>query len=256
MTIEPARRSSPDGAPRSGPAFPHPWARLALVLAFTIHVVLLPWASWLPLAASVGALGFAAGLARVSLASLAARLVRILPAVLAILAFTPFLPGEPVIGPWLGVAITDRGLATAATLGLRSAAALAALCLLLETTPPEALLAATGGSGRVPRALMLVGLTYRYLALLSEELDRMMIGLALKAWQRAHYRARLGGLAGIVAVLGVRTLERGERIHRAMVLRGFDGRRIPGPPVRLGAADAGVVGAGLCVLLAIRGLVP
>jgi cobalt/nickel transport system permease protein len=63
---------------------------------------------------------------------------------------------------------------------------------------------------------------YRYVHVLSDERDRMLQA------RRARNFGRIGVrewplLAGLIAVLFLRSLERGERVHDAMLSRGWDG---------------------------------
>ena len=63
---------------------------------------------------------------------------------------------------------------------------------------------------------------HRYLYVLTDELDRM-----LKARRSRDLpplgAARLGPADGLIGILFLRAFERGERVHAAMLARGWDG---------------------------------
>jgi len=226
--------------------------RLVIVLLFVIHVTFLPENRFLTTAGSVALVGFAAGASRVRFSRVLRRVRLGIPVVLTFLAFAPFLPGRPVLGPVLGICVSHEGLATAARLGIRTLLVLVALGLLLETTSPEQILAAGRGRGPLASLTPFLALAYRYLALLTEEFERMQIALGLRGFRFASYRTRLMSMSGMVGTLAVRTLERGERIHHAMRLRGFDGHHFPGPTTRTSPESIGVLGLAVVSLVLVR----
>jgi cobalt/nickel transport system permease protein len=63
---------------------------------------------------------------------------------------------------------------------------------------------------------------YRYLYVLTDELDRMVKARRSRTFRRSG-RLDWGLLTGLIGVLFLRSLERGERVHNAMLARGWDG---------------------------------
>jgi cobalt/nickel transport system permease protein len=131
--------------------------------------------------------------------------------------------------------ITDAGLTAAGWLLARTALAGAALVSLSLSSEGPDLIAALSWF-RVPAAFVAVlGSVGRTLGLVTAEAARMNRAREVRT---VHPRASLAARAvgGIIGALLGRSLDRAERVHRAMKARGFDGtvpRRRPPPPVPL-----------------------
>jgi cobalt/nickel transport system permease protein len=77
---------------------------------------------------------------------------------------------------------------------------------------------------RVPDAIVtIVSFMVRYLSVVAGELGRMRIALASRGF-RAHSIRSWPTIAASAGALFVRSFERGERVHLAMVSRGYAGR--------------------------------
>ena len=84
---------------------------------------------------------------------------------------------------------------------------------------------------RVPSVLVgTLYFMYRYVHVLSDERDRMLQARRARSFGRSS-RLEWPLLAGLIAVLFLRSLERGERVHDAMLSRGWDGtlKTLDGP---------------------------
>ena len=101
--------------------------------------------------------------------------------------------------------------------------------VLTATTPQPELLRALRAL-RVPRLLVAtVEFAYRYLFVVTDEASRMLQARASRsaavegrrAGGSVRWRARVAG--NLVGTLFVRSLERSERVHAAMLARGYDG---------------------------------
>jgi cobalt/nickel transport system permease protein len=148
---------------------------------------------------------------RVDLRSWARRCMVALP-FLALAAVLPFAADAPGPSPadW------------AASIFLRGTAAAALLALLAETTEFAELIAAMQRL-RLPGVwVTALALAYRYLFLIGDEWRRTNEARSCRA-------PALGGMAltsvmaGQLGLVFVRAWERGERVHGAMLARGFDG---------------------------------
>jgi cobalt/nickel transport system permease protein len=202
--------------------------KLVCLLGFLAAVVATPAPALGAFGVHAGLVGAAAARARLPARVLIRRLAVELPFVVFALAL-PFvgagprreLTGLPVTlslsvpGTWAAWAILAK-----ATLGT------AATVVLAWTTPVADIL---GGLERlgVPRALTAIaGFMVRYLEVIAGELRRLQIARVSRgddprwAWQGRAVAATAG-------TLFVRAFERGERVHRAMVSRGFTGRFPP-----------------------------
>jgi len=197
-----------------------PETKLAAMVASVVAVVVTPreaiWA--FAIYAVIAAVLLRA--ARVPARMLAARMVVALPFVIFALLLPLFGGGEQV--EVLGIALSVEGLwamwniLAKATLGV-----VAAVILGATTTLPDIL---TGLDRlRVPRVITAIaGFMIRYLDVVAGELRRMRIAMASRGhdsrwfWQARPYATAAGALF-------VRSYERGERVHRAMVSRGYTG---------------------------------
>jgi cobalt/nickel transport system permease protein len=128
--------------------------------------------------------------------------------------------------------------------------------VLLATTPLHVLLRGLESLG-VPRFFLMVAqFVYRYLFVLSEQAQHMMQARRCRAaYKTAPRRSLASSAAGALAVLFARSYGRAERIHHAMLARGFHGHFVLLEQPALRAADVlylagvGVVLAGLHLFL-------
>ncbi len=121
------------------------------------------------------------------------------------------------------VVLYQDGVRAAASVLAKSTTSAVAVVLLVSTTPVPLVLRALQWM-RLPRSLVsVIALLIRYLTLLKEEAATMMRAARSRGWEWGSLRRRIGAAGGIVGSLFLRTYERGERVHRAMLARGFDG---------------------------------
>jgi len=200
-----------------------PTVRLLVTVVLAVGAALLPLGAW-PQIATLGAivLGLAA-LARVRPADFLRRLavplafVGVVSVGLLVLA-----PGQTVLalGP---VAVTDAGLLRFGSAIGRAAVALGAAVLLVSTTRFTELLEALR-SLRLPATVTAaLGLAYRFLYLLTDEVERLRRA-ARSRNAAAGSAPRRWLLVGIAATALQRSFDRSERVHHAMLGRGFTGR--------------------------------
>lgn len=190
-------------------------ARLKLIATalFVIGVVATPVGAWRLLAAEGLALAFVVGLSGVPPRELLARW-------LAFLLLFGFLAGLVAVShperPRLGT------LAVALALVAKNSLAFLALVVLANVTPFPRLLAAIRRLGAPVVLVATLQFMYRYLYVLTDELDRMVKARRSRTFRRSG-RLDWGILTGLIGVLFLRSFERGERVHAAMVARGWDG---------------------------------
>ncbi len=224
--------------------------KLIAVIAMVVIAVSTPPAAFLATGCYFGVVLVLMRLARVSSRLAASRVGAVLPFVALIAMFLPFLPsrateGVPgwtvVIGPLTisrGGALVFWGVIWKALFGTLS------VTLLTWTTPFAKLLQALEEL-RAPAVLvMLASFTYRYAFVLADEVQRMRRARDARGWQgRWITQARTVGQ--MIGVFFLRSYERAERIHLAMLARGFEGR-----PTTLGASPlaAGEVTLGVLLL--------
>ena len=115
------------------------------------------------------------------------------------------------------------GLAVVAvSLLIKETLAFLATLLLVQVTPFRKLLAALRRLGTPAALVATLQFMYRYLFVLTEELDRMVTARRARAFRRSG-RLDWGLLTGLIGVLFLRAFERGEQVHSAMLARGWDG---------------------------------
>lgn len=211
-----------------------PRPKLLALIAFLVAVSLVP-------AAPAHGLGSLACI--LALALLSARLpwsgrfwLRLLPLMILALGMALLVAfssaGEPIFDLGASLTVTHKGLVAAAVLLARTALAGSALVALSLTTPGPDLVAALRWF-RVPETFVAVlGAVARTLGLVTAEASRMN-----RARELRTVRPRLGlalrAVGGILGSLLSRSLARAERVHRAMLARGYTGtlpqRRPPAP---------------------------
>lgn len=175
------------------------------------------------------------------------RLALVLPFAGMVLAVLPFaVPGEELFSMSLGpitLAATQQGVDRAAILSLRVLTAVLAVNTLTATTPFPDLMKALRGL-RIPDTFVQVlEFTVRYIFVLAEEVRRMRLARKSRCFEyrgtllnRAVFRT----LGQLVAVLFVRSWDRGERIYCAMLARGYSGA------VAVKGREAGIRWGDLC----------
>lgn len=171
-------------------------------------------------------LGFAlypvvlAAVGGIPLGYIARKLALVSPFILMVAVFNPLLDRAPMIA--LGPLTLSAGWISFLSILLRAVLALSSVMLLLATTGLNGVAAALHRLG-VPRAFVVQLLfLYRYIFVLVEEANRLEQARAMRSFGR-----RGAGLRPVLSLLGhllLRTLGRAERIHQAMLARGFQGR--------------------------------
>jgi cobalt/nickel transport system permease protein len=119
--------------------------------------------------------------------------------------------------------ISAHGAEVALLLVARALTIVTLTLTLLATTPADALMKAAHALG-VPGLLVQIGLmTYRYLFVLTDELQRLRIAVRVRGFRNRASRHAYRTIGQIAGTLLVRGHERADRVHHAMRCRGFDG---------------------------------
>jgi cobalt/nickel transport system permease protein len=161
----------------------------------------------------------------------------------------------------LTLIIYPDGLSHFASLGIKSWLSVIAAILLASTTNFPELLHAMRAV-KVPRLLVaVIGLMWRYMFLMVEEVDRMTRARLSRSGQSFSSSIRTGGsllwrahvTGGMAGSLFIRSLERSERVYSAMLSRGYDGeiRALEEPPISRRAVVGLVASIGSLLLLVI-----
>ncbi|MCW2584400.1 MAG: cobalt transporter, inner rane subunit CbiQ [Klenkia sp.] len=212
-----------------------PHTKLVAVLAFALVVVATPvHAGWAPVAYAgylVVVLAVAA-VAGVGPRRLGRSLLIELPFVLFALML-PFVARGPRVEV-VGLSLSESGLWAGGGLLAKATLSVLAATVLAATTDPRALL--TGLTRlRLPQVLVqILMFMVRYADVVGGELRRMRVARESRAFQARNLGALtvLGPAAGS---LFIRSYERGERVHLAMLSRGYTGTMPTGPVAVVGA---------------------
>jgi cobalt/nickel transport system permease protein len=190
-------------------------ARVKLIgaLALIVAVVAMPIGAWRWYGAAGLVLAFIVGLSGIPPRELARRWLGLFVLVAFLVAM--IAPAHP-----------DRGRyglpAVAGSILIKNGLALMTMIVLAGTTPFPRLLAGMRKLGVPPVLVLTLQFMERFRHVLVAELDRMATARRARSFGR---RGRLSWslLAGLIGMLFLRTLERTERVHDAMIARGWDG---------------------------------
>jgi cobalt/nickel transport system permease protein len=201
-----------------------PQVKVAATLGFVFAVVATPREAFWVFALDAVLLAAVALIATVPLALVARRLVVEVPFV----AFALFLPlvGQAPHTEVLGLSLSEPGLWAAWNILVKGTLGVAATTLLATTASVPELLCGLDRL-RVPRAFTAIaGFMVRYAEVITGEVRRMRIARQSRGYDpRWVWQGR--AVAASAGTLFVRAFERGERIHVAMLSRGFTGELPP-----------------------------
>lgn len=137
-----------------------------------------------------------------------------------------FQTSGTILWRWGMVQITTGGLLVLGSVTTKALLSLIMMNLLVLTTSVPALLKAMVALRVPPLLVAIFASMYRYIGLLSEEFTMMRRAAASRNLTQSARRQRLV-LGNMIGSLFLRTYDRGERIHQAMLSRGYGGL----PPV-------------------------
>jgi len=203
--------------------------KVLALLGFMLLVVATPRGWYLAYAAYLLLLVAVVAVSRVPATYLVKRMVVEVPfVVFAVLM--PFIATGPRVD-LLGVAVSASGLAAGSALLVKGTLGVLASLTLAATTEPRDLLAGLERL-RVPSLLVqIMGFMVRYLDVVTDEMGRMRVARESRGFNARDVR-HWPVLARSAGALFIRSYERGERVHLAMLSRGYTGT-MP----RLRAAD-------------------
>jgi cobalt/nickel transport system permease protein len=197
--------------------------KVVAVLGFVIAVVSTPGGAEMAFLAYAAALVVVTAVAGIGSRFVARGLLIELPFV-GFAALLPFLAGGEQVDV-LGLSLSREGLADAGTLLAKATLGVWTSMLLAGTTRPQELVAGLQRR-RLPRLLVeTLSFMVRYLDVVADDLRRMRIARDSRAFNARGPR-HWGVLASTAGTLFVRSYERGERVHLAMLSRCYTGRLV------------------------------
>jgi cobalt/nickel transport system permease protein len=199
-----------------------PPTRILCILLLLLAIALTPngqWWSWLIYAVAI-ALGLLAS--GITWSTLLKRLAVESAFVGVVLLGTLFRDGGEVVWQWGWLRITTTGLTILGSVTLKAFLSLLLLNWLTLTTSIPALLNALINLRVSPLLVAIIASTYRYLSVLLEEFETMRRAALARnlMGNRRWHRLVVGNMIGS---LFIRTYNRGDRIHQAMLARGYRG---------------------------------
>lgn len=205
-----------------------PWHRLTArsrvlcVLLSAFAIVLTPngrWWTWAIYACAIALLILSS---RVQLSVLLKRVAVEFVFIGVVILGTLFRGGGQVLFHWGWIQITTEGLTVLGSVALKSFLSLLILNTLVLTTSVPALLHALTELKLPPLLVAILSSMYRYISVLTDEFTSMLQAARSRNLMSNPKRQRtiIGNMFGS---LFIRTYERGERVHQAMLARGYQG---------------------------------
>jgi cobalt/nickel transport system permease protein len=197
-----------------------PEAKVAAALAFVLVVAVTPPRAWWAFAIDAGVLAAVAAAAGVRAGFVLRRAAVALPFVGFALLIPFVASGERT--SLLGLSVSAEGLLAARTILAKALLGVTTSVLLAATTETPAIMRGLARL-RVPATFTTIAVfMLRYLEVLSGELQRMRTAMTARGYDpRWLWQAK--PVAQSAGALFVRSYERGERVHGAMLARGFTG---------------------------------
>lgn len=199
-----------------------PRTRLLCILLIVFAIALTPNGRWWTWAIyGLGVLGVIL-LSRVTLPVLLKRVIVEFAFVGVVLLGTLFREGGEVLWSWGVLRITTVGLTVLGSVTLKALLSLLMLNVLTLTTSISALLNALVVLRVPPLLVAILASMYRYISVLMREFNAMRRAAACRNWSGSDrwQRRVIGNMMGS---LFIRTYDRGERVHQAMLARGYQG---------------------------------
>ncbi|HCB04650.1 MAG TPA: cobalt ECF transporter T component CbiQ [Nocardioides sp.] len=195
--------------------------KILALLGFVLVVVATPREWYWAFAAYFAVLAVVVAISRVPPTYLLKRMVVEIPFVVFALLL-PFVAHGPQTEV-LGVSVSQSGLLAAWGLLVKGTLGVLASLTLAATTEPQELLAGLERL-RLPNLLVqIMGFMIRYLDVVTSEMHRMKVARESRGFTARNPR-HWPVLAKSAGALFIRSYERGERVHLAMLSRGYTGR--------------------------------
>ena len=197
-----------------------PQCKLLALVAFVLTVVATPAAQYWAFAAHLLLLAGVAALAGLRPGLILRRMTVEVPFLL-FAATLPFVARGPRVEV-LGLSLSQEGLLGAWNLAAKGSLGVVAAVLLTATTDLRRLLRGLERL-RVPELFVQIAtFMLRYADVVVDDLRRMRVARESRGFEARSLR-QLPVLAAAASALFLRSYERGERVHLAMLSRGYDG---------------------------------
>jgi cobalt/nickel transport system permease protein len=211
-------------------------ARILAVLIMLMAIALTPnarWLTWMFYACGIVAM---LQISRIDLWRLSQRLAVESVFMGVMVLGTLWRSGGELLWQWGGLQITTLGVITLGSVSCKLILSLTLLNLLTFITPIPQLLKALSSLRVPPLLVAILASMYRYLDVLIEEFATMKrAAIARNLMAGKHWPGIVIG--NMIGALFIRTYDRGNRIHAAMLSRGYSGDIQPQQPQPLNHRD-------------------
>jgi cobalt/nickel transport system permease protein len=194
-----------------------PHHKLLALVGFVLIVVATPNDRYWFFAGYLAALGLVVAVSRVPVGYLAKRMVVEVP-FLVFALLVPFVSHGPRT-ELLGLSVSEPGLLAAGGLVMKGTLGVLASLTLAATTEPQAVIRGLERLRMPAQLVQIMGFMVRYLDVVTDEMRRMRVALASRGFTARDPR-HWPVLARSAGALFIRSYERGERVHLAMLSRG------------------------------------
>lgn len=195
--------------------------KILTLLGFMLLVVATPRQWYAAYAVEAAVLLGVVLLSRVPLTYLAPRMVIEVPfAIFAILV--PFISHGPRTEV-LGLTVSQPGLVAGLALLIKGTMGVLGSLTLAATTEPQDILRGLQRLKMPDLIVQIMGFMIRYLDVVTNEMSRMITAMRSRGFDPRSPR-HWPVLARSLGALFIRSYERGERVHLAMLSRGYDGK--------------------------------
>ncbi len=194
-----------------------PHHKLLVLLGFVLVVVATPHDRYWLFAGYLAVLASVVAVSRVPVGYLAKRMVVEVP-FLVFALLVPFVSHGPRIEV-LGLTVSEPGLVAAGGLVMKGTLGVLASLTLAATTEPQAVIRGLERLRMPAQLVQIMGFMVRYLDVVTDEMRRMRVALASRGFT-ARNPLHWPVLARSAGALFIRSYERGERVHLAMLSRG------------------------------------
>jgi cobalt/nickel transport system permease protein len=195
--------------------------KLLALLAFLIVVVATPREAFWAFGVYALLLGIVASVAGIGPRFIVPRMAVEIPFVVFALLLPFIAVGEKV--DVLGIPMSEAGLLGAWNILAKGTLGVVASILLAATTEPRDIILGLQRL-RVPQTMVqIMAFMIRYADVVGDDMRRMRIARESRAFE-GRSLAHLKVVAQSAGALFIRSYERGERVHLAMLSRGYDGR--------------------------------
>ncbi len=195
--------------------------KIVTLVGFMVVVVATPREWWPAFVAYALLLLGVVGVSRVPVRYLAPRMVVEVPfAIFAVLI--PFIATGPRT-EFLGLTVSEPGLHAAAALLVKGTLGVLASLTLAATTEADDLLRGLQRLRMPTEIVQIMGFMLRYLDVVTGELTRMTVAMRSRGCNPRSPR-HWPTMARSLGALFIRSYERGERVHLAMLSRGYEGK--------------------------------